>query len=70
MISALMLKVANLTCVHGTSHNLEVFKDVCVHRKSLMETCTLSRQAALEMRRNEVQNAGEGEIVYGCFVAG
>lgn len=67
MISALVLRVADLTCVHRTPHNLEVFKDICVHRKSLMETCTLSRQVKLKMRINEVQNAEEGEIFYGCL---
>lgn len=68
MISAFMLGAADLTCFHGTSHNLDVLRDVCVHRKSLMETCALSRQAALEMWRKDVQNTEEaGGRLYGCL---
>ena len=68
MIPAFMLRAADLTCFHGTPYNLDVFKDLCVHRKILMETCALSRQAALEIWRKDVQNREEeGERLYGCL---
>lgn len=68
MISAFMLRAADLTCFHGTPHSLDVLRDVRVRRKSLMETCALSRQAALEIWRKDIQNTEEeGGRLYGCL---
>ena len=58
MISAFILRAADLSCFHGTPHNLEVFRDACLRRKSLIEQVSCAR--GVEKGGSEIWKRAEG----------
>ena len=66
IISISILKFADTDYFYGRPDNLAILWKVCLHRKSLLQTCKLSRQVALEMWRKDIRVMEEGESLYGC----